>query len=212
MKTGKHFYIVLALMILTGIYTKYFMFEEAISANVLKNFPQRIGEWQGLADYKFNDEVIKILKLDDYLNRDFFNGEKRVSLYIGYYKTHRNFAEIHTPEHCQAGGGWQILKKRKRQLDINGVNKKINFIEAVYEKNKEKQVFLYWYQINGNYITNFFLYKLSVIIKSIIYHRSDAIFVRISVPVMNDNLENALGTGESFLKDFIPVIDKFLYV
>ncbi|MEO0131184.1 MAG: exosortase C-terminal domain/associated protein EpsI [candidate division WOR-3 bacterium] len=207
---GKRFYIVLALMILTGIYTKYFMFEAAVSANVLKNFPQMIGEWQGLADHKFNDEVIKILKLDDYLNRDFFNGEKRISLYIGYYKTHRSFAEIHTPEHCQAGGGWEILKERKRELDINGVDKKINFIEAVYEKNKEKQVFLYWYQINGKYITNFFLYKLNVIMKSIIHHRSDAAFVRISIPVINDNVEDALRTGEGFLKDFVPVMDKFL--
>ncbi len=207
---GKRIYIVLALMILTGIYTKYFIFEEAVSANVLKNFPQRIGEWQGLADHKFDDKVIKILKLDDYLNRDFFDGEKVVSLYIGYYKTHRNFAEIHTPEHCQAGGGWEILKERKRELNIDGAGKKINFIEAVYEKNKEKQVFLYWYQINGKSITNFFLYKLSVIIKSIIYHRSDAAFVRISVPVVNDDVDEALRSGERFLKDFVPVINRFL--
>lgn len=205
----KRFYIILTLIILTGIYTKFLIYEEVITdQKPLKEFPQKIGQWKYLNDYKFKDEIIQILKVDDYLQRDFINNGKIVSLYIGYYKTHRKFAEIHTPENCQAGGGWVILNEKKRQLNING--EKIYLIEALYEKDQRKEIFYYWYKVGNNYITNFFKYKIFIIKNSLLNHKSNAAFFRISVHVSNNNLKEARETGESFLKEIIPILNNFI--
>lgn len=45
---------------------------------------------------------------------------------------------------------------------------------------------------------------------SLMRHRSDAAFVRISIPVKNDDVDEATMTGEQFLREFVPVINTFL--
>jgi len=206
------FCIVLALIILTTLYVRYFRVEEiALPEKVLQEFPLEIGEWKGVADYKFNDEVVRILKVSDYLERRFEKDSKKVDLYIGYYNTHRRFPEIHTPENCQVGGGWEIISQKVRQLNTRGVEGgKIIFTEAVYEKDRTKQLFLYWYLVNGNNITNFFRYKLNVILNSIIKNRSDAAFIRVSVPIINGDVNDAVIVGEAFLAEILPILNHVL--
>lgn len=206
------FYITLALIILAGVYMRNFLFDEIVpNVKSLKQFPQMVGSWKNAGNHRLSDDVLDVLKVDDYVLRDFKNDEGiKTSLYIGYYATHRRSAEIHTPENCQVGGGWEILNKKVQKLNIPGIREKISFVEAVYEKDQEKMVFIYWYYVNGNYITNFFYYKLSVIMNSLLYHRSDASFVRITVPVIDDDIDSAVKEGERFLLDAVPVINRYL--
>jgi len=211
-KIGWHFYLLLVILILSGTYLKYFMFvEEVVQNRPLNNFPHVIGSWKNTGDHRLSIDVLDILKVDDYIMRNYqSDGGAISSLYIGYYKTHRRSAEIHTPEHCQAGGGWEILTKERRQYDIPGVNEHLNLIEAVYEKDQEKRLFIYWYLINGKHITNFFHYKMRVILNALLYKRSDATFVRITVPINNDNIDSAIISGKKFLLDALPVIHSYL--
>lgn len=198
--------IILSLIILTGVYTKFLTHEEIeIAPKPLKEFPKKIGDWVYLKEYKFNDEIISILKLDDYLQRDFIKNDKKITLYIGYYKTHRKFAEIHTPKNCLVGGGWIIISEKRCKYNING--KKVNMIEALYEKDQQRELFYYWYKVNGNYIDNFFKYKLYIIKNSLLSRRSDVAFFRISIPIINNNIEEASKIIESFLNELIPIAD-----
>lgn len=176
-----------------------------------KGSPGEIGEWKGVADFRLSEEVINILKVSDSLERTYGKRNRNVSLYIGYYNTHRKFAEIHTPENCLVGGGWEINSQKIRKLDLGGrQGKTIRFMEAVYEKDRTKELFLYWYWINGKHVTNFFAYKLNVILNSILKNRSDAAFIRISVPVVNDDFSEAAKVGESFLVEILPVLGRVL--
>lgn len=210
-KIIRNFIIALILVLLTGIYMNYFMFEEDIvQSNPLSGFPEKIGRWEKTANHSLGHNILDILKVDEYLMRDYQSEKGTASLYIGYYKSHRNSAEIHTPEHCQAGGGWEVLSQQIKELDMQAIGKRINITEAVYEKDQEKMVFLYWYYLNGKYVTSFFHYKMSVILNSLINHRSDASFIRITVPVKNDNIGDAIDAGEMFLRDFVPYLDLYL--
>lgn len=211
-KTGWQFFITIVLVVMAGLYIKYFMFEEIVpDGRSLSEFPGVVGVWENTARHQLADDVLDILKVDEYVLRDFRNNDGSIaSLYIGYYKTHRKSVEIHTPEHCQVGGGWEILSKKERKVDIPGIEGKMMYIEAVYEKDQEKRVFLYWYYINGKYITDFFKYKISIIMNSLFYHRSDASFIRITVPVKNEDVNSAIRSGESFLKEAVPVINNYL--
>jgi EpsI family protein len=200
------------LLVLAGVHMKYFMSDEIVPVRKpLEDFPKEIAGWKMASNHILRTDILDILRVDDYLMRDYRNSDgTELSLYIGYYKTHRRSAEIHTPEHCQAGGGWEILSEKKRTIQLSGGEKKIHFIESVYEKDKEKMIFIYWYYVNGRYITNFFRYKLYVILNSLINHRSDASFIRIAVPVSLDQINGAIETGEKFLIDVIPDIDRYI--
>jgi len=202
--------VVLILIVLTTLYVRYLRGEEiALPEKVFQGFPREIGEWKGVADFSFSDEVINILKVSDCLGRTYGKRSRNVSLYIGYYNTHRKFAEIHTPENCLVGGGWEINSQKIRKLDLGeGRGKTISFMEAVYEKDRTKELFLYWYWVNGKHVTNFFHYKLNVIMNSILKNRSDAAFIRISVPVINDDFSEAATVGESFLLEILPVLSR----
>jgi EpsI family protein len=211
-KIGWQFYVALLLIILSGMYARNSIFAEiTVEKTPLKGFPHVLGTWENIGNYNLGNGLLDILKVDDYIMGNYRNEHGlAASLYIGYYQTHRRFAEIHTPEHCQAGGGWEILNSKDRNIEIPSSSEQINFVEAVYQKDREKMLFLYWYYINGKYITNFFKYKFSIIKNSLLYHRSDASFVRITVPIKNDDVESAVSTGEQFLKDVVPVINMYL--
>jgi len=210
---NKHWrYIVLIIiMVFGGIYIRYFTFTEInIPKAPLKNFPHSIKNWKFLNDVHLSNGILNVLKVDDYLFRTFHNGTTTVNLYIGYYQSHRRFGEIHTPEHCQVGGGWEVIEQKTRYLDIPGKNLKVKFIEAVYKKELEEKVFVFWYQLGNKYITDFFSYKIHVILNSLFKHRSDAAFVRITTPVYNDDIESAINRAEDFIVKAVPVINNTL--
>ena len=199
------------IMIAGGTYIRYFtVLEKDMPDRPLKDFPRIIKNWKTYRDIELSREVIETLKVDDYIFRDFHNGNKKVTLYIGYYKSHRKFGEIHTPEHCQVGGGWEVVRERKKYIEMPGSDKKIKFIEAVYKKDNEKRVFIFWYQLPDRYVTNFFSYKIHVVLNSLFKHRSDAAFIRITTTVLDNNIEDALLRAEDFLIKIAPVISRTL--
>lgn len=210
-RIGWRFFVSIIVILIAGIYMKYFMIAEiTLERKSLESFPQEVAEWKMAGRHDLALDILDTLKVDDYLMRDYRDKNGSIlSLYIGYYMTHRRSAEIHTPENCQAGGGWEILNEKKKNMMLADGRGKINFIEAVYEKDKEKMIFIYWYNVNGKFITNFFEYKLSVIVNSLVNHRSDASFIRIAIPVSQDQINDAIMTGEKFLMDAVPVIKKF---
>lgn len=211
MKRYWRYIFLIAIMITGGIYIRYFTFTEVnIPRKPLKNFPLIIENWKYSSDIHLSKDIVSVLKVDDYLFRSFHNGNTTVNLYIGYYQSHRRFGEIHTPEHCQAGGGWEVISERTKYLKIPGRNIKVKFIEAVYKKELEKKVFIFWYQLNQKYITNFFSYKIHIVLNSLFKHRSDAAFVRITTPIYNDNIDEAIKRAEDFIIKAVPVINNVL--
>ncbi len=100
------------------------------------------------------------------------------------------------------------MTEGKMSLDIDGVGK-VYFIEAVYKKGNNMEVFVYWYKMKNAYITNEYILKLYMIINSIKYRRNDAAFIRFSAPVTT-NVEDAAYLIERAMSDFLPLLKDYL--
>jgi EpsI family protein len=149
-----------------------------------------------------------VLKPTDYISRTYAGNDGRlVELYIGYHGGGKNGGEIHSPKHCLPGSGWYESSSRKIRIDM--AKGEINLVQAVYQKGESKELFLYWFQVKDKTLTDEYSLKISEIVNSMIYRRRDASFVRISVPVQGDQ-DQAMATGERFVRDFYPAIREHL--
>ena len=200
----------LALILATAFYANRLTHGEAVPlAESLDRFPMRIGEWQGKTRY-FAPEIYEKLGVSDSLLRVYFNPKgQRVWLYVGYYQSQRRGAQIHSPKYCLPGGGWSVLRQRVREIPIPS-GEPVRAVEAVYQKGGEKEVFLYWYQSRGRYITSEYMQKLHMLLGALRYNRTDAAFVRYSVPVEQDDVAKAVRIGIGFIQQTVPILNRFL--
>ena len=191
-----------------ALYLKLFPMHQVVPLKKdFANFPINWKGWEG-SSYYFDSDVLDKLRVSEYIMRGYTKGADKVNIYIGYYGTQKKDAQIHSPKHCLPGSGWFELSETKKSLDINGVGK-MDFVEAVYQKGKEKEIFVYWYKMKDTYITNEYILKLYMIFNSLKYRRNDAAFIRISAPITNDVVSTEK-TIEQFMKDFLPLLKEYL--
>ncbi|MDO3379769.1 exosortase C-terminal domain/associated protein EpsI [Geoalkalibacter halelectricus] len=173
----------------------------------LVTFPMHIEDWQA-ADFQLSPGVLEQLRVSNYLMRDYRRDGESVNVYIGYYETQREGAQIHSPRHCLPGSGWVPTRHTTRTWQIDG-QRPINLVEAVYQKDSYHEVFLYWYQMKDATITNEYLLKAQMVFNSLKYRRNDAAFIRLSAPVRT-SVEDTVASLESFMADFVPLLDDYL--
>jgi hypothetical protein len=74
----------------------------------MNEFPKDIGNYRTVAEIPFDEQTLKVLGVTDYLNRVYFDpSQGDLGLYIGYFRTQRTGATIHSPKNCLPGAGWQ---------------------------------------------------------------------------------------------------------
>jgi EpsI family protein len=87
----------------------------------LAQFPQTVGEWQGRADATLEPDVLSILKLNEYVMRNYNDAAgHNIWLYVGFWETQRKGAQIHSPKHCLPGGGWEPLEASLVPISFEG--------------------------------------------------------------------------------------------
>lgn len=179
------------------------------AGNGLADFPVEIGGWKNPKDFPLGRNVVDTLKVDEYVNRDYYNGGKdAISLYIGYYRSHKNFVEIHTPENCQANSGWSVLSKEKKSVRLGGSGEKefLRYMEAVYAKNGKRYLMIYFYKVGGEATTSFFRYRYLVVRNSLLENRSDAMFVRVMFRVEERDPSRTIGLAERFTGEVAKIL------
>jgi len=205
---NKRILIVSLIIFSFALYVNIFPFHEIVPPKkAFADFPLNWNGWTGKA-YYFDDAVLDKLRVKEYILREYTKGSDRVTLYVGYYSMQKEGAQIHSPKHCLPGSGWLKLSESKRSLDIEGIGK-VGFVEAVYQKGEEKEIFIYWYKMKNAYITNEYILKLYMIINSLRYGRNDAAFVRFSSPV-TINEKDTIQLIEHVIKDFLPLLQDYL--
>lgn len=204
------FIFVFSLMIAAGIYVQRYSNSPVPIARPLAEFPTACAGWQMSSQSVFSEEVLKLIRPTDYLYRQYDGpaGEK-ISLYVGYHNGGKESGEVHSPRNCLPGNGWQEISSGRIYVATD--NGKVQCVRAVYQKNDNKELFLYWFQSQGKTLTDEISLKLSQSLSAITQQRRDTAFVRISIPVSGDE-ERAKATGEKFIRDFYPKIRSYLPV
>ena len=76
--------------------------ERAVSREKLASLPFVIGDWNGRPAEPFSDDVVRLLGVDEHINRTYVQGEHALGLYAGYYDSQRRGA---TRTACRAPDG-----------------------------------------------------------------------------------------------------------
>ena len=195
-------------LVLFALYMKMFSFQETVPLKrQLDEFPLHWKGWEGNI-FNFDEKTLSVLRVSEYLSRNYMKGSDRINLYIGYYGSQREGIQIHSPKHCLPGSGWFKLSERDRSLDIERVGK-ITFVEALYQKGTEKELFIYWYEMKNAYITDDYMLKWYMILNSLKYRRNEAAFIRFSTPVKT-SIEESSYLIENAMRDFLPLLKDYM--
>ena len=205
---NKRVLIISAVILLFALYLNIFPFHEVVPLKkAFSDFPLHWKGWIGQV-HQFDDVILEKLRVSEYILREYRKGPDKVTLYIGYYGTQREGAQIHSPKHCLPGAGWFKVSEKIRTLDMNNIGE-MSFIEAIYQKANSREVFIYWYKMKNACITNEYSLKLHMVLNSLRYRRNDAAFIRLSAPVTN-NVQETVNLIEGFIKDFLPLLKDYL--
>lgn len=174
----------------------------------LQQFPQKSGDWFMTGEARFDERVLAVLLPTDYLSRNYENSRgERVSLYIGYHDGGPNSGPIHSPKQCLPGSGWNRLDDDVRQLQVSG--QRVSYVNSLYQKDTEQQLFLYWFQVRNQFLTNEYALKFSMAKNSFLSNRRESSFIRLSV-LVSEGEDEARKIGENFIAAFLPAIQESL--
>jgi EpsI family protein len=174
----------------------------------LQSFPKNVGPWRTLQEGVIEKEELDVLKADDTLTRYYGNDRGAANLFVAFFKTQRQGQSPHSPKNCLPGSGWQ--PSETGQVDVAVPGGSIHINKYVVAKGEAQSVVYYWYQSQGRAIADEFAAKFYLISDSIRHHRSDTALVRVVVPVINGNVDQAQALGVSFVRDFYPVVKAYL--
>jgi EpsI family protein len=205
---SSRFVIVYILLAVTALYINLHADAAVLMNKPFSAFPVQVQGWHLLSEAQFSQSILDVLRPTDYLSRIYGVGDgKGAQLYIGYHSGAKGEGGIHSPKNCLPGSGWYEASSKRSSLDVGG--KKVHLVQAVYQKGESKELFIYWFQVQGKTLSDEYSLKLAEITNSMLHRRKDAAFVRVSVPFEGDE-EAALATGTKFVRDFYPLIQDFL--
>ncbi len=197
--------------LLLALTTLFIATHETVAVPVnkpLANIPVTLGEWTMVGESRFSDKVLAGLKPTDYLYRIYKDSRgNRATLYLGYHAGGPDSGAIHSPKHCLPGSGWFELSETSKKIAVE--SRELPFIQAVYQNDDQKELFIYFYQVKGRVLTDEYSLKLAEIVNSTLYNRRDSAFIRISVQFQEDQTE-AASAAERFLVEIYPHIASVL--
>jgi EpsI family protein len=176
----------------------------------LAMFPSFLGAWVGDKDYPIEKETMDILRADDTLDRSYVDKAKQraVFLFIAFFKTQRYGQAPHSPRNCLPGSGWEPIAglSSRPTLQEPGMDQPIVINKYVTQRGDEQSVTLYWYQSRRRIIADEFAAKFWSIMDSVRYHRSDTAIVKVTIPVVEGDVNRATEAGYDFVRAMFPAL------
>ncbi|MFX0135041.1 MAG: exosortase C-terminal domain/associated protein EpsI [Candidatus Hodarchaeota archaeon] len=203
----KYYWIVIVLFILTGIlvYWNQFAFIP-VTVQKPKILPIKFGEWNS-SEISYNEKVFEALGADITFFRKYKNSNGNpVYLYIGYYEDMEKADLSHAPIICYTGQGWTILNERCQKIHMNPSEISIN--NMLIQKGTQKRVVFYWYQLSDKAVASHIKQKLLLTFNRLLRKEDASAFIRVSTPVQENNVEQAIEMQKAFIKEAYPYILK----
>jgi EpsI family protein len=176
----------------------------------LAQVPMTIGDWRGANEAPFDDDTMKVLGVDEYINRRYVNArsDALVGLYVGYYRSQRQGDAIHSPLNCLPGTGWQPVDRSRVEVPVDRAAP-ITANRLVVEKGAERQVVMYWYAGRGRTVAGEYTNKILLLGDAVRTGRTDGALVRVMTPASSDaaRADTAL---RSFIASAHPAVQRRL--
>ena len=189
--------------------------ERTVARSTFANFPMEIGPWRAVVDPPLDEAVLKVLGVDDYLSRAYYQPSGAgVGLYLGYYASQRQGDTIHSPMNCLPGAGWEPVSAAHLHMsNVDLAGRAITVNRYVIQKGLDRHLVLYWYQGRGRVVASEYWSKAFLIRDAIMTNRTDGSLVRVLVPFDagdERNLAPAEALAEEFVRVIFPTLGSFL--
>jgi EpsI family protein len=156
-------------------------------------------------EQKLQDFAADVLRADITTVRDYFKDDRRLQLFLAYFRSQKYGRQIHSPKHCLPGGGWRIDEIETFPLTFpDGTTKNINRLH-ISVKNYQA-VMLYWFETRSGLIRNEYGLKLDLVKNAFLFRPTDAAIVRVTIDASDGNFDLARQKAIDFIHDFYPHI------
>ncbi len=206
--------LLLIVLLLSGVLINYW--ERAGEAHVdrraLREFPSRVGNWQQFGpDERLPDDVLSVLRADDYLSRGYRAPDGTLaSFYVGYYATQRNGATYHSPLNCLPGSGWEMREPALVEIKPADGSPAFEANRYIVQNGDDREMLVYWYEGRGRRVASEYWGKIYTVIDSARRRRSDGAMVRVMVPIKSNEAAalsaatNLAAEAASVLPGYVP--------
>jgi len=190
----------------------------------LATFPMDLAEWRGQSADRFDQRILAVLGVDEYVNR-IYTAPTNVSvgLYLGYYQSQRAGDTMHSPLNCLPGAGWQPVKQERVTIPVAtridaatgqpAGQRQIVVNRFIIQRGLDKQVVIYWYQSHGRVVASEYWGKIYTVVDAIRLNRTDAALVRVICPVSGSDAaaeERAEQAATAFTRAMFPLLGRYL--
>lgn len=181
----------------------------------LTSLPLTIERWVGRNEPPFEQEILDVLGVDDYIARSYFQPSgPALGLYVGFYYSQRQGDTIHSPLNCLPGAGWEPLERGRVFIDVKPTptstgNHRIEVNRLVIGKGADKQLVYYWYQSRDRVVASEFRGKIYTVLDAVQHNRTDAALIRVIVPYSGATATSDVA-AVSFIQDVFPLLGKHI--
>ena len=173
-------------------------------------FPTVIGTWQAKASSNLDPEIVNFLKVNDYVMQSYHDTDGRqLWLYVGYWATQRKGAQIHSPQNCLPGNGWEPIEASLLTVVLPAPYAPITVNRYLIQKDREQQVVLYWYQSQGKAVAGELAAKVDMVRSAILRNRTDGALVRVSAPASGGVAEST-DSLVRYVQKLYPILVEYL--
>jgi EpsI family protein len=185
----------------------------------LTGFPMQLGDWNGRNAGAFDQKILAVLGVDDYVNLVYGRtAQAPIGLYVGYYESQRQGDAIHSPLNCLPGAGWEPVSKGDLPIAVSESNaspatRTIVVNRYVIRKGVDQQLVLYWYQSGSRVVASEYTSKVLMVWDAIRRNRTDAALVRVIAPVNPQDPDGEAAAerrASDFVKAMFPVLGEYL--
>jgi EpsI family protein len=180
--------------------------EAPVGARQLDQFPSQAGAWRMIRENGLDQDVKETLRADDYLSRDYTNGERAIGLFVASFKSQRAGQTPHSPKNCLPGSGWVWSVADTIPVSIAGRKEPITVNRYIVSKGDEKAVVLYWFQSRGRVVAGEFRAAAFTAWDALRYNRTDTALVRVVVRGGPHGEAGALTGGVEFVRAIFPIL------
>ncbi len=177
----------------------------------LKNFPARLGDWNG-NDVAIEKNVMDILRPSDYLLRVYENPQRDqyIDLFIPFYRSQRAGEAPHSPQNCLPGSGWSPVENRHITLSVSGYEP-FPANRYLITKGDSRQLVLYWFWAHHRGIASEYWAKYYLVKDAIKMNRSDGALVRVTTPMApGETVDAAQQRLLPFVGEVVPLLDSYI--
>ena len=176
--------------------------------------PLDIAGWIGRENVPFEAKVLRVLGVDDHVNRTYSQAGVPISLYIGYFDSQRTGDTIHSPMKCLPGTGWQPLSTARVSIPLkagSAGDSHITVNKYVVQRNLDTYLVLFWYQGRGRITASEYTAKLQLMTDAVRINRTDGGLVRVIVPIPEGESERGVEEAAAkFIQALFPLLPGYL--